>query len=231
MTFGKVKSIIEKKLIDSYLNESHFKTTLKQFNKNILNNTNVSKIYSLYDQLSSPQGLNESDSKEYLNEGIEMIQKLLKVVKLPKTKVLIENKYEDIDTLVYNSKVELSEILESKKRILKVLMSETEEKKEIINLPVKTMVKIANQTVNNFINQLKESEKKELLSILSEDNKKLESKYTTLKEDTLEKLSELLDKEKENELKTKLSETIERIKNEEFNQINYFKLKTLSESI
>jgi hypothetical protein len=37
----------------------------------------MSKLYSLYDQLTTPQGLNESDAKDFLEEGISLIQKLI----------------------------------------------------------------------------------------------------------------------------------------------------------
>ena len=85
MTFGKVKSIIENRLIETYTNEVEFKKSLKEFKHNVLNNKTMSKLYSLYDQLSTPQGLNETDAKDFLEEGVSLIQKLLTNVKLPKT--------------------------------------------------------------------------------------------------------------------------------------------------
>ena len=41
----------------------------------------------------------------------------------------------------------------------------------------------------------------------------------------------MLEKEEEFEIKTKLSETIERIKAEKFDQLNFLKLKNLENSI
>ena len=47
MTFGKVKTIIENNLIDSYKNEKEFKKSLREFKHNVLENKNLSKIYVL----------------------------------------------------------------------------------------------------------------------------------------------------------------------------------------
>ena len=127
MTFGKIKSIIENRLIESYKNEVEFKKSLKEFKHNVLNDKTMSKLYSLYDQLSTPQGLNETDSKDFLEEGISLIQKLLTNVKLPRTiSESIENKYSDIDALVYTNKLNLLERVNSKKNIVNVLTSTKE---------------------------------------------------------------------------------------------------------
>ena len=58
MTFGQIKSIIEQNLLESYKDEKRFKQAIREFKQNILENKTISKIYSLYDDLSSPQGLN-----------------------------------------------------------------------------------------------------------------------------------------------------------------------------
>ena len=232
MTFGKVKSIIENRLIESYKNEQEFKKSLKEFKHNVLNNRTMSKLYSLYDQLSTPQGLNESDAKDFLEEGISLIQKLLTNVKLPKTmSESIANNYSDIDALVYTNKLNLLERVNSKKNIINVLTSQKNVVKESINIPLKSMVRIANQTLTNYVESLDESSKKEFLQIMSEDTKVLETKFETIRESAISKLNNLLETEEEFELKTKLSETIDRLKGEKFDQLNFLKLKNLEESI
>jgi len=232
MTFGKVKSIIENRLIETYTNEVEFKKSLKEFKHNVLNNKTMSKLYSLYDQLSTPQGLNETDAKDFLEEGVSLIQKLLTNVKLPKTlSESVENKYSDIDSLVYTNKLNLLERVNSKKNIVSILTSTKEVVKESINIPLKSMVKIANQTLTNYIENLDESSKKEFIQLMSEDTKTLEGKFETIRESAITKLNTLLEKEEEFELKTKLSETIDRLKDEKFDQLNFLKLKTLEESI
>jgi hypothetical protein len=231
MTFGQVKSIIENSLIESYKNEREFKQSLREFKHNVLSNKTMSKVYSLYDQLSTPQGLSESDAKDYLEEGVNLIQRLLGGIKLPKTISESVNEYSDIDTLVYLNKVSLSERISAKKNIVKVLTSEKKTVKESINIPIKSMVNIANQTLRNYIENLSENEKKEFFQIISEDTKTLETKFETLRESTISKLNTILENEQEFEVKTKISETIDRIKNEKFDQLNFLKLKNLENSI
>ena len=231
MTFGQIKSIIEKNLLESYKNEKDFKKSLKEFKHNVLNNKTMSKLYSLYDQLSTPQGLSESDSKEFLEEGITLIQKLVSDIKTPMVLETVENKYSDIDSLVYTNKLDLLERVNSKKNIIKLISSKNEIVKESINIPIKTMVSIANQTLNNYIENLDENSKKEFLQIISEDIQSLETKFETIRESAIVKLNLMLENEEEFEMKTKLSETIDRIKLEKFDQLNFLKLKTLESSI
>lgn len=232
MTFGKIKSIIENNLIESYKDEKEFKKSLKEFKHNVLNNKTMSKLYSLYEQLSTPQGLNESDAKDFLEEGISLIQQLLPSIKLPRTiSENVKNKYSDIDALVYTNKLNLLERVNSKKNITSVLMSTNSVVKESINIPLKSMVSIANQTLNKYVETLDESSKKEFFQLISEDTKSLEDKFETIRESAINKLNVILEKEEEFELKTKLSETIDRLKTEKFDQLNFLKLKNLEESI
>jgi hypothetical protein len=232
MTFGKIKSIIENNLLESYKDEKEFKKSLKEFKQNVLSNKTMSKLYSLYDQLSTPQGLNESDAKDFLEEGISLIQQLLPSIKLPKPlSENVKNKYSDIDALVYTNKLNLLERVNSKKNITSVLTSTNDIVKESINIPLKSMVSIANQTLNKYVDNLDESSKKEFLQLISEDSKSLEDKFETIRESAIGKLNIILEKEEEFELKTKLSETIDRLKIEKFDQLNFLKLKNLEESI
>lgn len=231
MTFGKIKSLIEKNLFESYRNEKEFKKILREFKYNILNDKNISKIYSVYDQLSSPQNLSESDAKEFLNEGLDLLRILLPKIKLPKAlDESIENKYSDIDALVYNSKTQISERIQSKKNILEVLMSNKEIVRESINVPISTMVNVANQTLKNYIETLDEQSKKEFFKIISEDHKTLEIKFETLKETAISKLQNVSNFETD-EIKSKINETINKIKTEKFDQLNFLKMKTLVESL
>jgi hypothetical protein len=232
MTFGQIKTTIENNLLESYKKEDQFKKTLREFKHNVLSNKSMSRLYNLYDQLSTPAGLTESESKEFLDEGIKLIQSILPSVKLPKSLTSIsDNRYTEIDTLVYSKTINLKERVEAKTKILTILQENKEPITESIKIPISTMVKIANQKVNSYIETLNEDDKKELISILSEDSKSLESKFDSLRESTISKLQNLANNELDSENKIKISETIEKIKEEKFDQINYYKLKSLEESI
>lgn len=232
MTFGIVKSLIEKNLLESYKNENEFKKTLREFKHNVLSNKGMSKAYAIYDQLSSPQGLSEQDAKDFIEEGISLLNKILPSIKLPTSLAeKTENNYSEIDTLVYSQGVNLLERVNAKKNILKVITSTKETVKESINIPISSMVAVANQTVNNYILNLDENSKKEFFQIVSEDTKTLETKFETIRESAISKLMTLQNTEESEDIKTKISETIDRVKSEKFDQLNFLKLKNLEESI
>jgi hypothetical protein len=234
MTFGLIKSIIEDSLLESYKDEKSFKKALNEFKHNVLNNKDISKIYSLYDDLSNPQGLNQEDAKEFVSEGISLIQKLLPSVKLPKIvgESKVKNKYTIIDELVYtNNKINLSERLQFKKQLVKNLQESANKNVSNVNIPISSMVKIANQTLNSYIENLDEGSKKEFFEIIKEDSKELEVKFNSLKETALEKLVPLMESENDSEIKSKLKDTINKIQEDSFNQINFLRLKKLQDSI
>ena len=225
MTFGKIKSIIESNLLESYKNEKDFKKSLREFKHNVLNDKSMSKAYSVYDQLSSPQGLSESDAKDYLEEGVNLLQRILPTIKLPKT--LDENSANKCKKFLEK----VINTIKCKKNIISILTSKQDSLRESINLPIKSMVNIANQTLRNYIETLDENTKKEFFQIISEDTKSLETKFESMRENTITKLQVILEKEEEIDLKSKISETIDRIKKEQFDQISFLKLKNLESSI
>jgi len=231
MTFGQIKSIIEKNLVESYNKPTTFKQTLKEFKHNVLENKNFAKLYSLYDDLSTPKGLTESEAKLYLEEGINVIRHILENTQLPKKGSDVENSYEDLDNLVYFTKIDIQERVSSKKKILKSLMSESSKSKEVVTLPLKSMVNIANQTINSYLDGLDESTKKEVFHVLASKTEDLENEYTNLKESTISKLNTLYEQQSESDMKTKISETIEKIQSEIFDQVNYVRLRQLEESL
>jgi hypothetical protein len=234
MTFGQIKTLIESQLVESYKDQKEFKQSLREFKQDVLENKNISKLYSLYDELSTPQGLSEQDAYEFIKEGIDLIRGILPNVKLPKGKIKeSKNNYKSIDELVYqdNRTIYINDIIENKKQIAKILSQPKTQVKESVNIPVSSMVKIANQSLNQYIQSLDESSKKEFMEIIKEDTKSLKIKFESLKKDATLKLNDLIEQESDNSVKSKISETVEKIKSEKFDQISYMKLKRLVESL
>lgn len=232
MTFGEVKSIIEESLIESYKDSKNFKSVMKEFHTNILTNKSLSKLYSLYDDLNSEKSLSEKEAKEYLEEGISLIRAILENAKLPKfTSKKIENKYKDLDTLVYTKNLNISERVSAKNNLISNLTKSPNSLKESINLPLTSMVSVANQTLKNYIENMDESTKKDFFKVIKSDQNDLEKEFGTIKESAINKLQTILEGENEFELKTKISETIDRLKNEEFNQMNFVRISSLEKSI
>ena len=96
----------------------------------------------------------------------------------------IENKYKLIDDLVYeNNSVNIKERLDIKKKVIEVLKSKKTNVSESVKVPLKTMVKVANQTISNYLDSLGVSDKETLIKVLKEENFLTEEKFNLLKEE------------------------------------------------
>jgi hypothetical protein len=93
------------------------------------------------------------------------------------------------------------------------------------------MIKIANQTLNSYIENLDENTKKEFFQIIKEDSKTLENKFNEFRNSTIEKLTSLVTENSADETKSTIEETIKKVKEEQFSQINFLKLKSLNDSL
>ena len=76
MKFGILKSKIETLLSESYSKKT-FKQELSNFKKYVLENKNISKLYYLYDDLTSNKGINETIVETYINESISNYHKVV----------------------------------------------------------------------------------------------------------------------------------------------------------
>ena len=186
MKFGKLKSKIEKKLVESYKNGT-IKNDMSKFNSLVLKNKNVSKLFYLYDELTSNKGLNESIADEYLNQSITVYENTINKINTKDLKDLNiwvdgtehGNEYDVVDNLFSTGVTKLEEKITSKKTILETITKTPKESKDVVAIPLKTMVDIANKTINNYVSNLTESDQKKLKSILSLNEDELKEKYDT----------------------------------------------------
>ena len=235
--FGLIKTKIEKKLSESYQNGT-FKSEFSRFKKLVLENKKISKVLFLYNELIDNKNLSESNAKEFVTEcinsykSINLKQSDLKLLESWLKNTTCKNKYSDIDIIFSNDVLKLVEKVESKNRIVEGLkQSPSETSKSPINLPIKSMVQIANKTFTKHIESLSEGEKKELMGVLTISENELKDSFNKLKEDTIQKLNLLKQNESDSEIKFKVEETISKIQNESVDRLNYFKLKKLNETI
>jgi hypothetical protein len=156
--FGEIKSKIETYLVESY-KENRFKSSLFVFEELVLKNKNISKIFFLYDELKDQKGLNESVANEFIHESITAYENLINKVKPVHIQelnawvghVVCENKYQEIDNLFSTNVLTLENKIKSKKVILENLKTKKEDQKEIIKVPLKSMVNVANKTIDKYI--------------------------------------------------------------------------------
>lgn len=234
MKFGLIKSKIEKCLTNSYLNES-FKKDIFIFNELVLKNKTLKEMYYLYDELSSNKGYSEEFAIEFITESVNVLKEKSKKLdrssanelNLWLSEIVTENIYEDIDNLVYTNNLQVENKIQSRKRITESLKKVNENFTDIVKLPVSKIVEVANTTLENYLNTISESERKEVKKIISEDNDKLLVKYEVLKESTLDKLNDLKSTSEDVDVASRIDQTINKLNNETYNRVNYYKLKEL----
>lgn len=234
MEFGLLKSKIEKKLVESYSNKT-FEKEIKTFKKLVLKNPDVSKAYHIYEELSKDKGFDKTFAEEFVSECIDLYSR----IQLPKSKISLlenwvknikcENQYKDIDTVLGKSTVIIENIINCKRNIVSKLISKSDIK-ESINIPLKSVLEIANDSLKNYLSELNESELSEIKKYLTLTNEELNKKYEILSEVAISKL-EKMKSENDNETSEKINETINKIKTEKIDSISLLKLKNLTEDL
>jgi hypothetical protein len=241
MKIGVLKSRVEKLLSESY-GKGTFKEEIKNFNRNVLSNKNISKLFFLYDELSTNKGYDQKLAEDFVFESITMFENIINktdkrdLEKIKKWVISVNshNQYTDIDNLFYNSGdvLHLENKVRSKKVIVESLKkTQLNENKETILLPLSSIVKVANKSIEDFISNLNESEKKELNLLLKEDELVLVEQFQNLKDEAVVKLVVVLEGESDESVKNTINETIDNIKSKKFDRLEYFKLKNLVDNI
>ena len=235
MKFGELKSKIETCLTESYKSKN-LKRDLFVFEELVLKNKNVSQVFFLYDELSSNKGLSESVANEFINESTTAYENLVNKITLNQIKELkswvghiqCENTYKNIDDLFSTNVLTLENKIKSKKTILESLKNKPQEQKEVIEVPLNSMVNVANKTVEKYISSLSESEQKELKTILSTPKESLIENYGKIKDEVVNKLN--TQKEgSDSETQETINKVLNKVQTESFNELNYYKLKQLNE--
>lgn len=241
--FGDIKSKIERALVSSY-RKSTFKTNMSGFKSRILGDKNLAEAYFLYDELSSQKGLTKEVATMYVNESFEKLNDIItnnkeKIEELSKwvdslLEESVENTYRDIDNIIYEkSLTKLEQVVESKLKIEKTLTETKVEEiiKESVNLPLSTMLKIASNTFNKEFENIAESEKEELKSLLSMTKEQIVEEMSTLKESVVSKLQGTINENEDKELQEKIGITIQKISESKNDLVSLYKLRQLHEGL
>lgn len=238
MNFGLLKSKIENTLLESY-KKGTFKDEMKNFKKLVLENKNVSKLFYLYDDLSTNKGLHSEVVNDYINECVVIYENTVNKLKADDINKLnswvgntkVDNQYETIDGLFNTNILAIESRIQSKKLISETLKKKSVVVKEAVQIPLSTMVSVANKTISNYIESLNESEKSELTRLLSENDEKLEKDFDVIKESVVSKLTEMKNSESDKSTQNRIEETLNKVMTEKYDKLAYFKLKNLNENI
>ena len=233
MKFGQLMSKIEELLINSYVNET-VKLELKNFNKLVLENKNASTMFFIYTELSKNKGLDKELAEAYINESLRQIEKISPKLNTQKIEywvkdVVCENNYKDIDNIVYSTPDKIMETVTSKKSLIS-LLSESSEVKSHIDLPIETLLNIANKSIKGYIEKLDEDSKREVSKVLMTEDVELSKEFDELKSKTIGKLSNITESLDDITSK-KLQETIDQIQSDTFSKINYVRLYNLHNNL
>jgi hypothetical protein len=235
MEFGLIKTKIEKRLHESYLDDS-IKNDLFIFNELVLKNKDISRLFSLYSDLAENRGYDNSFATEFIKESITEIKKLkpsknsISEINMWLSTTKVDNEYVDIDNLVSEKTISVEDKIKSKNNILESLMLKEPVLESLNGVSVGDLVNVANKTIKNHLDTLSESDRKELKKIISESDSKLKVKYDVIKENTVERL-ESLKENSESDVLDRINETLNKLSLEEYSKLNYFKLKELNKNL
>jgi hypothetical protein len=238
-TFGTIKTKIEKVSAELY-KKPEFKGFISELKIMVLENKDISELYYIYDDLSKSKGLPKDIADDYLNETLEYSEILIESSETSLKKIdrwvssyikESTNDYKDIDNAIYNKSIRnLESILESKNRIKKTLISEEVKPivKESVTLPISTMVKIANDSLKKEINNLNETDLKELNGILTLTSDEIKKEMSELKESVVKGLKTTLTESKDSDLNDTIQNTINKIMDSKEDHYNLYKLRKLN---
>lgn len=238
MKFGILKSKIENVLLESYKNNT-FKSEVRNFKKLVLENKNISKLFYLYDELSSNKGMEPEIVSDYISECITVYENTVNkidekdIIKLRKWvgDDKSSNLYETVDDLFNNDVLSIHKKISSRKHIFESLQKQPQTIKESsVNIPLKSMINVANKTLSNYISSLNENERNELTSLLSENDETLRTKYDEIKSEVVGKLNKVLSETEQDDVDTlnRITETLDKITSDEYNKVNYYRLNNLN---
>jgi len=236
MRFGLIKTLVENKLIDSFV-KGTLKTDMRLFERKLLKNSDFCKLMSIYDNLKENKEL-DKETATYLVEdmvsefrNLKLSESINNFIKSWTKNIVLENKYETIDDLLYGDLIKPEKKSIAKKKIVESL---TKIKPIVENktpkVPISSMLKVANKTAEKYLENLTESERNSVKEILTSNDENLKVKFTELKESAIQKIDTLISESDENLTKV-LLETKDRLTNVKPSKKEYIKLMNLTQNL
>ena len=230
MRFGVIKTLVENKLVKSFA-EKKLSKDMKFFKNTILEDKSFKRLYFIYDTLKENKGLDKETATymvdDLVNEAksLNLNEDTLNKIKKWTLSVVKENNYTKVDDLIYGDALNPEKKSIAKKEIVESLTKKPVVKEEKKIVPIKSMLKIANNNVQKALEELNESEREQIVSLLKSEPSKEE--FDSLKESTIKKLDSLIN-ESDEDLKKALNETKEKVVSSNYSKKEFVKLSQLN---
>jgi gas vesicle protein len=240
--FGLLKSIVENALVKNY-KKNNFKNILKEFKELIDYNKSVGKVYVDYGSILKVKNLSEEVATEFIELTISDIKNTIKENRkqflefeawTETLEPISENSYQLLDDLIFADTAEdFLKLVESKKTLKKMLTESNKNEEttltETINIPLDKMYSVVADTFSNEYSNLSESQLFELKSLMKMTKEELTEGIERLKKEVTEKLDSV--DVSDEETKSKIQETKDRVMNTQIDSLSYYKLKELSKGL
>lgn len=214
--FGKIKQDVNNILFDSYSDKSKFNKLFREFFNIVKLNESIREYYLTYSNIEEAKFDNVDDATQYLNESIEYLKSLDRDFTIVDNFILkyrTEKDYpkdiilDDIDMLIKTGKSNLIENkISSKKNIINNMLIKEDSISIDGSLPVKTYTGILAKKFNKKYENLTETEKNTIKTILSGNIDDMISYQESLIENTIkltdDKINGLNDDDLRNKLKS-----------------------------
>jgi len=241
--FGNIKSRFESLFVESYKKPS-FKENLNFFKKNIISNNVLRETYYIYDEIYGGKGFDKTKSELYLNETTRILKEKLisennnlkKIDSWLDSKLgkKVTNLYEDLDCQIYDrdNLRSVEKIIESKSNLVDIISKVSKPKsKNRIDVPISSTLNISNRKLNEYLSTLDESVVGEIKKLTSINRKELIETIDTNRNEVIKKLEGNLSSSNDEELKTKITETINKLNNSKYSYLTLYTIKDLNEKI
>lgn len=238
-TFGKLRHQIYSTLSEQYSNKELFKDTFKKINTILDENKNLRKVFNIYTDLEKKTITKKEVASEFVIEAINEIKILMNesfydgVTKLEKivgkTECEQNSITESIDKLVYKEGYDtLVERIDSKHHLITHLLEEKETVESVGAHSPSILNSLLTTKFNERFSNMNESEKEAFNSLMSLNKDEVKNRVSELKttlSESVEKLSDV----------TELSEMLPEVKksiNESGNTIlDLYKLEELKKNL
>jgi hypothetical protein len=252
--FGKIKESLNNILAESIIKTNdEGKDIFKKYMKMLKENEILKSQYIIYDNLEKQNFSDSSEALEYVKESIDVLKSYSKEDILKSnnelTKLIVKEskfggdyRYEElhnnISFLIFTDKkaTNIDKINESRSFIKNHLLTDKKEGvvTESVNLPPSVLTKLSLEKFNRKYENISESEKKIIKSLLNGDNETKEKVFNELVRECIDVIDNKL-QESEIDVKEKLLNAKDKLLRMEYDSENYRtdinKVYNLKESI